>query len=130
MYQVLAATILALVAVVGWLVASAQQRESVQINMKIDYLLKAYRNLEQATYRKPTNELYRLIEDALADVYLLGTSGQIELVKAIYKRIDGKQIDGIELEKLLENLRDSLRKELHLEKVGSERKTLRLREIP
>lgn len=130
MYQVLAATILALVAVVGWLVASAQQRESVQLNMKIDYLLKAYRNLERATYRKPTNELYRLIEDALADVYLLGTSDQIELVNAIYDGIDGEQGDGIELDKVLRNLRDSLRKELHLEQVASDRKTLRLGDIP
>jgi hypothetical protein len=92
--------------------------------MRIEYLLSAYRQLERVTNREPTKEHGRAIEEAVADVYLLGTPKQVELVADFAKNF--AQAGGADLNNLLMDLRKSLRRELLLEDDDSNSVSLRI----
>ena len=124
MDQVIEAAIVAVVAITGWLVAGRQQRRAVRRNMRIEYLLNAYRELERVTNREPTKEHGRAIEKAVADVYLLGTPNQVKLVADFAKNF--AQEGGADLNLLLMDLRNSLRRELLLEADESASVSLRI----
>src|ERR1019366_6104333 len=112
------------VAIVGWWVVNRQQRHAVRRDMKIDYLLNAYRQLELVTNREPTQEHGQSIEEAVADVYLLGTPKQVMLVADFAKNF--AQEGGADLNNLLMDLRNSLRRELLLEADESASVSLRI----
>jgi hypothetical protein len=124
MDQVIATAVVAVVAIAGWWVVNAQQRRAVRRNMRIEYLLNAYRQLERVTNREPTKEHGRAIEEAVADVYLLGTPKQVELVADFAKNF--AQAGGADLNNLLMDLRKSLRRELLLEADESDSVSLRI----
>lgn len=124
MDQVITTVIVAVVAIAGWLVASRQQRRAVRRNMRIEYLLNAYRKLERATNRESTSEHSQAIEEAVADIYLLGTPKQVTLVADFAKNF--AQAGGADLKNLLTDLRKSLRRELLLEVDESESVSLRM----
>jgi hypothetical protein len=124
MDQVIATAVVAVVAIAGWWVVNAQQRRAVRRNMRIEYLLSAYRQLERVTNREPTKEHGRAIEEAVADVYLLGTPKQVELVADFAKNF--AQAGGADLNNLLMDLRKSLRRELLLEADESDSVSLRI----
>jgi hypothetical protein len=124
MDQVIATAVVAVVAIAGWWVVNAQQRRAVRRNMRIEYLLSAYRQLERVTNREPTKEHGRAIEEAVADVYLLGTPKQVELVADFAKNF--AQAGGADLNNLLMDLRKSLRRELLLEDDDSNSVSLRI----
>ena len=124
MDQVIATAVVAVVAIAGRWVVNAQQRRAVRSNMRIEYLLSAYRQLERVTNREPTKEHGRAIEEAVADVYLLGTPKQVELVADFAKNF--AQAGGADLNNLLMDLRKSLRRELLLEDDDSNSVSLRI----
>jgi hypothetical protein len=124
MDQVIATAIVAGVAIVGWWVVNVQQRRAVRRNMRIEYLLNAYRQLERVTNREPTREHGRAIEEAVADVYLLGTPKQVKLAADFASTF--AQAGGADLNNLLTDLRKSLRHELLLEADESDSVSLRI----
>lgn len=108
-----------LVACVGWVVVhrlnvtrdiSARRRE-----LRIQYLLEAYRRLEAAANRDTPSvaEAQRAFESALADIQLLGTKYQItSLVEYLHAHVASGSSD---IDPVLELLRADLRRELALE---------------
>jgi hypothetical protein len=100
------------IAVAGWLVSQAQARRATRRNMRIDYLLDAYRRLERASNRPLTQDVARELEAAVGDVMLLGSPEQAALATAFTARFAAER--QADLQPLLLALRDSLRNELLL----------------
>jgi len=92
--------------------------------MRIEYLLAAYRRLEGASNRAITSAHEADIESALTDIQLLGSPSQVALAHdfansfAKERRADSGP--------LLDDLRDSLRRELLLDPVQTDRAVLRI----
>jgi hypothetical protein len=102
----------AVIAVCGWLVSQAQARRAARRNMRIEYLVSAYRRLERASNRPLTSETTSELEAAVADVMLLGSPEQVALAEAFVKKFAAEhQADS---QPLLLTLRASLRQELLL----------------
>lgn len=124
MDQVIATAIVAGVAIAGWWVVNVQQRRAVRRNMRIEYLLSAYRQLERVTNREPTKDHGRAIEEAVADIYLLWTPEQVKLVRDFANTF--AKDSGADLNNLLMDLRKSLHRELLLEADESTSVSLRI----
>lgn len=108
----------AFVAVVGWGVAHrlsiTKDRNAKQRDMRIQFLLEAYRRLESAANRPEAGkEEQDKFESALADIQLLGTKPQIEELMRFLAELHST---GTSINPLLELLRAHLRDELNLEK--------------
>jgi hypothetical protein len=108
----------AFVAVTGWGVAHrlsiTKDRNAKQRDMRIQFLLEAYRRLESAANRPEAGkEEQDKFESALADIQLLGTKPQIE---ELMRFLAGWNATGASINPLLELLRAHLREELNLEK--------------
>lgn len=106
-----------LVAVIGWFVAHQfnvhRDRLNKRHDLRIQYLLEAYRRLESAANREDKSEEQAVaFESAVADIQLLGTSQEIG-VTLKYLRGHASS-DGAQINELLRLLRDDLRKELGL----------------
>jgi len=110
--QVLAAIITALTVIFGWfaifLLKSWADLANKKREIRIDYLLKAYRCISSSAVRKTTPEQQYLLESAIEDVQLLGNKGSIEVISRLEKA---------DFRQLLELIRTDLRKELNLRKV-------------
>jgi len=110
----------ALVAIIGWCVAYrlsvVKDQKAKQRDMRIQFLLEAYRRLESAANRPEAGKDEQdKFESALADIQLLGTTSQIEELMrfvAEWNSPDGNA----SINPLLELLRTHLREELCLEK--------------
>ncbi|MBI5519557.1 MAG: hypothetical protein HY916_05815 [Desulfovibrio sp.] len=108
----------ALVVVVGWIVGHKfnveRDRVSKRHDLRIKYLIDAYRRLESAALRPEQDFEHKLnFESAIADIQLLGDQSQIkELFSFLeaYKKNDGSAL----IDPLLEALRNELRTELGL----------------
>ncbi|MFC0696088.1 hypothetical protein [Paraburkholderia humisilvae] len=111
----------ALVAVVGWYVVhrsnTARDHASKRHDLIVQYLLEAYRRLENAANREDkTEEQAVAFESAVADIQFLGSPDQItETVKYLkaHASVGGGTIDNV-----LSLLRNDLRKELGLSRVN------------
>jgi hypothetical protein len=100
------------IAVAGWLVSQAQARRATRRNMRIDYLLDAYRRLLRASNRPLPPEAAGELEATIGDVMLLGSPKQVELAEALARKfVTEHEADS---RPLLLALRTSLRKELLL----------------
>ena len=77
---VLAALIGALVVAVGWWVAHQSELNRDRIakrrDLRVKYLIDAYRSLESSSNRRPSLPAASEIESAIADIQLFGTPGQ------------------------------------------------------
>jgi hypothetical protein len=112
------------IAVAGWIVTQYQGRRAIRRNMRIDYLLAAYRRLERSSNRPMTVNEDREVEAAVADVQLLGSPAQVRLAEDF---ITAFAAEGTaDTEPLLQDLRASLRRELLLEPVPPKRLSLRI----
>jgi hypothetical protein len=115
--------------IIGWKIVDMfnQRRDALlkRKNIRIDYLIKAWRLLESASNRE-NNELIKNLETAIADIQLFGTYEQIKLAQEISREMSEKNIANT-LE-LLKALRKDLRKELKLDKVPDELRFLRIKE--
>jgi hypothetical protein len=105
----------AIIAIGGWIVSQYQARRAVRRNMRIDYLLDAYRRLERVTNRVMSVDDERDIEAACSDILLLGSPAQVQLVETFAREFANRKVANPG--PLLEDLRMSLRRELLLEAV-------------
>ena len=103
----------------GWVAAHAfnVRRDTVarRRDLRVQYLLDAYRRLESLANRSPTvvEEGKRAFESAVADVQLLGTRDQIDALLD-YLRVHAR-MGGSDIHPVLELLRMDLSRELNLE---------------
>lgn len=84
--------------------------------IRIQYLITAWQHLESSSNRD-NNKYLSDLEKAIADIQLFGTLRQIQLSREIVSEFAIEK--RCTLDKLLQELRDDLRKELNLEAVGS-----------
>jgi hypothetical protein len=111
-------------AVGGWLVTQAQARRATRSNMRIDYLLDAYRRLDRAANRPLTPESAKDIESGIADIMLLGSAKQTALAQKFASEFaDSRSAEAITL---LMDLRTSLREELLLDRIPEHYVSLRV----
>ena len=112
------------VAVAGWLVNQWFARRALRRNMRIDYLLSAYRRLEHASNRSMTSLHEEGLEAAVSDIQLLGSPQQVQLAIEFAEAFAAQR--QADTEPLLQDLRASLRRELLLEAVPPQRMWLRI----
>ena len=106
-----------LLAVGGWLANSELDRRAKLRDLRIEYLLKAYRAFETASERMPpTDEHRRNIESAVADIQLLGTTEQARAAREFAERM--QDTGGASATPLIRLLSEDLRKELLLDSVS------------
>ncbi len=113
----------AVVAVSGWIVGhrlnAERDLQNKRIELRIKYLLEAYRNLESSVETEVSRENLTILESAISDIQLLGTPEQVDKVLSWSSQFSktGTQKD-VNLQDLLEDLRSSLRRELGLRKIN------------
>ncbi len=110
------------VAVTGWVAGHKLNAErdlhNKRIELRIKYLLEAYRKLEASIEQKVSRQNLDILESAIADIQLLGTHEQVDKVLAWSGQFAGKdQQKDVNLQDLLEDLRSNLRKELGLDPI-------------
>src|SRR6218665_822827 len=112
---------------VGWYVlhsvARKRDKENKQKELRINYLIEAWRRLEYASNRKGVDTI-EYLEKPIADIQLFGTIKQIEIAQKFADSLVNNQ-EGNLIE-LLEELRQDLRKELNFEKASLKIKILRI----
>src|SRR5262249_50800790 len=101
----------------GWYMAhrfaAERDRANNQRDLRVRYLVDAYRQLETACSRDDIMPYKEGVECAIADVQLFGTPRQVELAKAIMRDIEtGSRTT--DPRTLLSDLRTDLRRELNL----------------
>jgi hypothetical protein len=108
-----------LVVIAGWLVSHyssiSKDQKAKQRDMRIQFLLEAYRRLEAAANRPESGKQEQdNFESALADIQLLGTKIQIEGLMDYLDEWNESERNA-SINPLLELLREHLRTELKLE---------------
>lgn len=108
------------VAIVSWFVGSwlsvRRDRANKRRDLRVQYLIGAYRRLATARERKETDAAYFAdLDSALVDVQLFGSPGQIAASQKFAKELAEHR--AAELSELLASLRNDLRDELKLERV-------------
>lgn len=103
-----------LIAVGGWIANAVHSRREKRREVRIQYLLEAYRNLDDAVHRNDplTDERADSFERAIADIQLLGNGSQVALADKFCREFASG--DGADPGDLLEALRIDLRSELLL----------------
>nr|WP_294934309.1 hypothetical protein [uncultured Flavobacterium sp.] len=108
------------VTMTGWYILHwfAKRRDILnkQKELRINYLIEAWRKLEYAANRKDFDKI-EYLEKPIADIQLFGTKKQIELALELVTAIVENRSSN--LTGLLEELRQNLRKELNLEKIST-----------
>ena len=103
-------------AIIGWFVGhhftTKRDRENKQRDIRISYLIQAYRDLGMAASRPPNSEHFKKLESAFHDIQLFGTPSQLHELHAATER--WKSLGGTDLNVLLSDLRADLRRELNL----------------
>jgi hypothetical protein len=117
-------------AVGGWLVVHRTAAKRDQMNkrrdLRIQYLIDAYRKLERISNRDEASpEWAGNIESAIADIQLFGSVRQVAMAKQFASDMAAER--QASADELLADLRKDLRRELMLEDVSSDLKFLRIR---
>ena len=112
-----------IVAISGWVAGHRLNAErdlhNKRVELRIKYLLEAYRKLEASVEQEVNRENLDVLESAISDIQLLGTPEQAEKVLAWSSQFTGEKThENVNLQDLLEDLRSSLRKELGLEQIN------------
>ena len=105
------------VAIVGWLavhrLSAARDRANKRRDLRVQYLIDAYRKLESAGNRTASTVDYAdLFESAVADIQLFGSPEQVKLARKF--ALDFASQGTAALDPLLNSLRMDLRQELQL----------------
>ncbi|MDX8385113.1 MAG: hypothetical protein R8M11_01190 [Gallionella sp.] len=112
----------------GWYVVHRLSASRDQINkrkdLKVEYLLKAYRSLSNAANRTNTDEFGLQFEEAVSDIQLLGSPKQIKLLHKALSEMDSNG-NHVCINDVLDELRVDLRRELALEPVATRAKFFR-----
>jgi hypothetical protein len=116
---VLAALIGAAVIVVGWRVEHRRETErdrtAKRHDLRVQFLIDAYRRLEYVSNREPSPECAAEMERAIADIQLFGSPPHVAMAQSFATEFASKRTAS--LDSLLAQLRQSLRHELRLEPV-------------
>jgi hypothetical protein len=99
------------------LFTSHRDRMNKLREQRIDYLVDVYRAFSKASQHPRLYEIGRELEQAVADIQLFGTSKQVELVQQFATQLGTEQV--ADMDALLLELRDSLRRELKGESLSS-----------
>ncbi|MBW2740339.1 MAG: hypothetical protein JRE64_16175 [Deltaproteobacteria bacterium] len=117
-----------IVAVVGWYIAHflsfKRDRANKRRELRIQYLIEAYRRIERAANRPKNFDNNKELESAISDIQLFGTKKQAKLAEQFAYEIAHKS--NASTDELLIDLRQDLRAELDLEQLPSEITYLRL----
>ena len=120
--------ITSVIIILGWYVAhlltARRERINKRRDLKITYLIEAYRKLELSANRDDQSKYRNNTESAIADIQLFGNKKQIELSQQFSNEIAQNSCG--HLNKLLIELRDDLRKELSLDRMPKKINYLRL----
>jgi hypothetical protein len=116
------------VTALGWWAAyyfsKRRDVENDRRKLRTEYLLDAYRRLQDSTHRKGNEEKYwATLESAISDIQLLGTARQAKL--AAQFALDMQQSNIGYLDELLLDLRNSLRHGLKLEQLSEGSRVMR-----
>lgn len=119
-YPIIGPALAAFVAILGWGVSHylsvSKDQKAKRRDMRIQFLLEAYRRLEAAANRPESGkEEQDRFESALADIQLLGTKTQIEELMRFLEQWNSSE-GNASINPLLEVIRTHLREELGLEK--------------
>ncbi|MCE0499477.1 MAG: hypothetical protein LV481_16165 [Methylacidiphilales bacterium] len=109
------------IVVMGWYVVhrltTARDLANKRRELRVGYLIEAYRRLENISNRDPEEVIASELERAVADIQLFGSLSQVALVREFCLGFVEKRI--FSLDPLLNDLRNDLRRELNLESVSS-----------
>ena len=107
-----------IVAILGWVIGHrmnvARDKIAKRRDLRLQYLIEAYRALENFGGRQPPFSANHVeaLEKAVADIQLFGSQSQIELLN---KAFTEKRKTGVaDLNEIINELRSELRKELNL----------------
>ena len=119
----------AFVAIFGWLVvhrlSAARDRANKRRDLRVQYLIDAYRRLENAGNRNSrTADYSTALESAVADIQLFGSPAQVKLARQF--ALDFADNGVATLDPLLDNLRNDLRAELRLHRIDESITYLRI----
>jgi hypothetical protein len=93
-----------------------RDRANKRRDLRVQYLIEAYRRLATATERKETDaDYFADLDSAIVDVQLFGSAEQIAAAQKFAKQLAERRM--AQLSELLASLRDDLREELKLERV-------------
>ena len=122
---ILSVVVAAALAVGGWIVNGILARRSARRDLRVSYLLSAYRSLDGASNRRAMTATHEHdLESAVADVMLLGSERQVSLAVEFAREFSTK--GHADTSGLLESLRADLRRELALGRVDDRRVWLRI----
>jgi hypothetical protein len=107
----------AVLAIAGWYavhrLSMNRDQENKRRDLRIQYLLEAYRRLEKASNRRDLAGYARELESALADIQLLGSVRQVTLAHEF--AVSMAKNHTASLDPLIADIRSELRRELTLE---------------
>jgi hypothetical protein len=112
-----------LVAILGWVIGHrmnvARDRIAKRRDLRLQYLIEAYRALENFAGRQPPFSTTHVegIEKAVADIQLFGSQSQIDLLNKAFA--EKRKTGGADLNEIINELRSELRKELDLPELNS-----------
>jgi hypothetical protein len=105
--------------VVGLIVAhhftAKRDRDNRQRELRVQYLIEAFRCLAGSCGRHLTAEIIQIVEKSMTDVQLFGTPDQIKMLQTWAKDMHADKSP--DLDDFLSSLRDDLRHEIQLDKV-------------
>ena len=115
------------VAIVSWFVGSwlsvRRDRANKRRDLRVQYLIEAYRRLVTASNRDPSPSQFVDLESAVDDIQLFGTPKQVSAAQEFaHNMADNREAS---LDELLADLRSDLRKELKLDPIEGNRVFLR-----
>jgi hypothetical protein len=118
-----------LIVIIGWFVVYFLSKRQDAINkrrdIRIQYLIDAWRLIEEASHREDS-KLNKNLEIAVADIQLFGSKKQIELMQQFINEFTTHKT--ADMTELLIDIRRDLRKELNIEKVPDVYQCLRIKE--
>ena len=100
--------------IVGHLLSIKRDLSNKKREVRINYLIEAYRKLERGAQPQSKNYSSADFESAIADIQMLGNVDQVKLTYEF--AVQASKGDGSKLQLLLENLRKELRQELAIKK--------------
>lgn len=109
----------AIAAVLAHRLTSQRDQANRRSDLRIEYLLGAYRALADVAHRDldPATERVRAFEQGLADIQFLGSEEQAQMAIRVGQQLAAES--RADFDDLLLSLRDDLRKELDLEPIAS-----------
>jgi len=111
------------VAILGWVIGHrmnvARDRIAKRRDLRLEYLIEAYRALENFAGRQPpfSSNHVEALEKAVADIQLFGSQSQVDLLNKAFE--EKRETGGAGLNEIINELRAELRMELDLPELNS-----------